>query len=170
MTYVAFLRGINVGGNRVLPMAELKLICNGIGFKNVRTYIQSGNVIFESDLPEEALTKNLEQALYSREQKQINVIIRTVMELESIISSNPFPDAKLSRVGVMFFTDPVPADLLKGFKIQGSEEIVISRREIYIYYPLGMGRSKLKLPLMQPGTVRNINTITKIAELVNQQH
>jgi uncharacterized protein (DUF1697 family) len=165
-TYIAFLRGINVGGNNMLPMSELKSIFNDIGFKNVRTYIQSGNVIFESELSEGMLVKGLERALQASKQKHIPVVIRTAKELESVISCNPFPNAKPSQVGIMFFSDPVPNDVLKDVTISGPEEVEISGREIYIHYPNGMGRSKLKLPKMsQKGTVRNINTIIKLAEM-----
>jgi uncharacterized protein (DUF1697 family) len=165
-TYIAFLRGINVGGATKLPMAELKSICKDIGFQNVRTYLNSGNVIFESELSEELLIKNLEHALYSEKQKHISVIIRTAKDLESVKSGNPFPNAKPAQVGVMFFADKVPKDAIKAITIPGPEEIKISGREIYIHYPNGMGRSKLKLPKMsRNGTVRNINTVTRLAEL-----
>lgn len=99
-TYIAFLRGINVGGNTILPMSELKSLCTGIGLINVRTYIQSGNVIFESELSEKVLTHNLEQVLQTSKQKHIPVVIRTVKELESVISGNPFSNAKPDKVGV----------------------------------------------------------------------
>ncbi len=168
-TYIAFLRGINVGGNTCLPMAELRAACNEIGFKNVRTYIQSGNVIFESDLPEEMLITMLEKALYDKVEKHIPVMIRMVEELELVNSGNPFPDAKPALVGVMFFKAPVPSDLLINVTISGPEEVKISKREIYIHFPDGMGRSKLKLPLAQQGTVRNINTITKLIELSREK-
>lgn len=165
-TYIAFLRGINVGGNTSFPMTELRTICNDIGFTNVRTYIQSGNVIFESEHAEKVLIEKLEQALSERTQKKIPVMIRTAEDLRSVLSSNPFPDAKPDQVGVMFFVNPVPTDLVEGLTISGPEEIVLSEREIYIHFPNGMGRSKLKLPFAQQGTVRNINTISKIAGLV----
>ena len=165
-THIAFLRGINVGGNNMLSMSELKSICNDIGFKNVRTYIQSGNVIFESELSEEMLVKGLERALQASKQKHIPVVIRTAKELESVISCNPFPNAKPEQVGIMFFSDPIPNDGLKDLTLSGPEEVEISGREIYIHYPNGMRQSKLELPKMiQKGTVRNINTITKLAEM-----
>jgi uncharacterized protein (DUF1697 family) len=165
-TYIAFLRGINVGGNTALPMARLKSIFTDVGFKNVRTYIRSGNIIFRSEVSEEMIVEILEQVLYKSEQKQIPVIIRTIKKLETIITYNPFPKENPSQVGVMFFANSVPQDLLKNVTIEGPEELKISGREIYIHYPNGMGRSKLKLPKMtQRGTVRNINTITKLVEL-----
>ena len=165
-TYVAFLRGINVGGNTVLPMARLKLMCDDMGLRNVHTYIQSGNVIFESELSEEKLVKRFESSLQAREKKHIPVIIRTGLELGSVIARNPFPDAKPAQVGVMFFAKPVPRGLMGGVAVAGPEEVKISGREIYIHFPNGMGHSKLKLPPMeQQGTVRNINTISKLAAL-----
>jgi uncharacterized protein (DUF1697 family) len=165
-TYIAFLRGINVGGNAIIPMAELKTICTDIGFENVRTFIQSGNVIFGSKLGEDVLIKQLEGALYKTLQKEITVVIRTAKELSSMVTRNPFPDAKPSLVGVVLLTTPIPKDAFKSVIAPGGEEIEISEREIYIYYPTGMGSSKLKLPkTAQNGTVRNINTITKIEAL-----
>lgn len=152
-----------MGGHGKLPMAELKSLCENIGFKNVRTYIQSGNVIFESDLAEKKLTEILGQALHTKMQKSVPVVIRTVEEMASVIASNPFPEAIPSQVGVMFFPDNVQKDLLDNLVITGREKVKISGREIYIHYPDGMGRSKLKLPAQSKGTVRNINTVSKLA-------
>lgn len=165
-TLIALLRGINVGGNSLLPMTELREICSGLGFLNVCTYIESGNIIFESDLREEKVLKLLENALQAKKEKHIAVIIRSPYELESVISNNPFPNAKPNQVGVLFFTRPVPKDYLKDITIKGPEEVVVWNREIYIHYPNGIGQSKLKLPKMaELGTVRNINTVTRLAEM-----
>lgn len=165
MKYIALLRWINVGGNSILPMAELKSICESIGFKNVFTFIQSGNVIFESDFSEDKLIKNLEEALFSRNQKQITIIIRTASELEKVLSGNPFIEANPAQVGVMFFVHPLPKDFLKDFVIKWPEQIKVSGRELYIHYPNGMWQSKLKIPLSKIWTVRNINTISKLVKL-----
>ncbi len=168
---IAFLRGINVGGDTALSMARLKSICEEIGFKAVSTYIRSGNVIFCSELSGEMLVKKLELALYESEKRHITVILRTKKELQTIITCNPFPKANPSQIGVMFFANSVPQDLLKDVIISGPEEVKISGREIYIHYPNGIGRSKFKLPTMnQRGTVRNINTITKLIELVESRN
>ena len=164
--YIALLRGINVGGNTILPMSDLKFICTDIGLKNVRTYIQSGNLIFESELSEIKLKKKLEEALLVKRQKQIPVIIRTIQEMETAIAGNPFPGAEPSQTGVMFFAEPVPREISSSITTTGHEKTVISGREIYIHYPAGMGRSKLKFPkIFQEGTVRNINTINKLIRL-----
>jgi uncharacterized protein (DUF1697 family) len=165
-TYIAFLRGINVGGNTMIPMPGLKSMYEKLGFANVRTFIQSGNVLFESKLAEKMLVKKMERALQQKMHKDIPVVIRTSKQLESIVANNPFSKAKPEQVGVMFFPEPVQKELFKGISIPGPEKVEISGREIYIHYPNGMGRSKLKLPaLPQKATVRNINTITRLVAL-----
>ena len=164
--YTALLRGINVGGNNIIPMKELKAMCERIGFKNVRTYIQSGNVVFESNLSVEKAAGKLEKELLTKVGKNIHVVTRTSEEMVSVVSKNPFPKENPSKVAVWFFSDPVPGDYLKGFVNEGPEKIILSKREMYIYYPDGMGKSKLKLPKMkEQGTARNINTITRLAEM-----
>jgi len=165
-TYICFLRGINVGGNTMLPMNELKSLCEKLGFQRVRTYIQSGNVIFESLLDEAALAKHLEAALQKRMGKHIPVALRTIDELDEVLKKNPFQKAEPAKVGVMFFAKPVHKDFLDSVSTSTGEEVKIGNREIYIHYPNGMGRSKLKLPKeAKEGTVRNINTVRKLIEL-----
>jgi uncharacterized protein (DUF1697 family) len=164
--YAALLRGINVGGNSLLPMSALKTICEEIGFLNVRTYIQSGNVLFESEQPESILAHALHQALIEKKQMDTSVMIRTIRELAEIIAQNPFANADNAKVGVMFFAEVVPQNLTNDLRSRGREEVVISGPEIYIFYPDGMGKSKLMFPKMsQKGTVRNINTLTKLVGL-----
>jgi uncharacterized protein (DUF1697 family) len=168
-TYLAFLRGINVGGGNMLPMKELSEICEDVGFKRVRTYINSGNVIFESGFPSETLRKKLEEALLKKRGKKIEVSIRTDSELKAILAKNPFPKAQPSKIGVVFLSHPLPKDYLKDFTYAGPEEIKVSAREIYVHYPSGMGRSKLKLPrTSEQGTVRNMNTVAKLVALCGE--
>ncbi len=165
-TYIALLRGINVGGHGILPMADIKTLCSNLGLKHVRTYIQSGNVLFESNLSESEIILILEETLKNKLQKPIPVIVRTAAEMEAVLVGNPFPDANPSQVGVLFLSNLVAEDLLQNFNYPGLEEIVVSGRELYIHFPNGMGRSKLKLPKsVEQGTVRNINTVKKLVEL-----
>jgi uncharacterized protein (DUF1697 family) len=164
--YIAFLRGINVGGV-ILPMSELKILCENSGFKNVRTYIQSGNVLFESSEPPDVVSGALEKALEGKLKRKIPVILRTAAELLSVCSANPFDDANPSRVGVLFLKSGVSGDLMDGVEIAGREEVVVSGKELYIHYPDGMGRSKLKLPkVVSDGTMRNMNTVTKLVNIL----
>ena len=150
----------------MLPMNELRTLCEKLGFEGVRTYIQSGNVILESPLAEEVLTKQLETALEKKMGKRIPVALRTVDELNELLKKNPFQKAEPARVGVMFFAKPVKKDFLDGVSTSTGEEVKVGKREVYIYFPNGMGRSKLKLPKdAEDGTVRNINTVRKLIEL-----
>ena len=152
--YIALLRGINVGGHAILRMDELKTLCINMGLKQVRTYIQSGNVLFESNLSENEIVAALEAEIRKKLQKYIPVILRTLDEMEFLLTGNPFHDANPSQVGVIFLTNSIAEDCLKDFEYSGPEEIVTSNRQLYIHYPEGMGRSKLKLSkTIQQGTM-----------------
>ena len=150
----------------MLPMNELRTLCEKLGFQRVRTYIQSGNVLLDSQLSEDALAKELESALEKKMGKHIPVALRTIDELDEVIKKNPFQKAEPAKVGVMFFARPVEKDFLDNVSTTTGEEVRIGKREVYIYYPNGMGQSKLKLPKQaNEGTVRNINTVRKLVEL-----
>lgn len=165
-TYIALLRGVNVGGHAVLLMEELKTLVMNLGFNKVLTYIQSGNVLLESNLPENKIVEALEAELHKKLQKQISVILRKSVEMELVLAGNPFPNTNSSLIGVLFFKNPLIKDFFNDFEYSGPEEIVKSNKELYIHYPNGMGRSKLKLPkTVLQGTMRNLNTIRKLAEL-----
>lgn len=169
-TYVAFLRGINVGGKTMVSMKDLTAICTNIGFEKVRTYLNSGNVIFQSPLPEPELRKVLETALSGKTGKEIRVVIRSPRDLERMVRRNPFPDADASQVGVLLVMEPIQEKVLAEFVIPGREKVVPGNREIYIHYPYGMGRSKLKWPhSLRDGTIRNINTLAKLAGMAGER-
>ena len=165
-TFVGLLRAINVGGTGMLPMKELSALCEGLGFEKVRTYIQSGNVILETTLSEKNVKTALEQALTEKMGKKIDVLVRSASELRAILQANPFPDAPPAKVAVVFLSGPVPKTLLEDLPAPGGEEVRGGNREIYIFYPNGMGRSKLKLPAIGGATTaRNINTVAKLVAM-----
>jgi uncharacterized protein (DUF1697 family) len=165
-SHIAFLRGINVGGNTMISMKDLAAICADIGFENLRTYLNSGNVIFQSALPEAVLQKELEKALSDKTRKAIGVVLRGAGDLERVVKGNPFPDAVPSQVGVLLVTEPVVKNILEEFVIPDREKVVPGNREVYVHYPDGIGRSTLKWPpSLRVGTMRNINTLTKLAGL-----
>jgi len=169
-TYVAFLRRINVGGNTIVSMKELSEICTHIGFEKVRTYLNSGNVIFQSPLPEAELQRVLETALSGKTGKDIMVVVRSHGDLERVVKDNPFPEAVPSQIGVLLVTESIAKNILAEFVIPGREEVVPGKREVYVHYPDGMGRSKLKWPLsLRNGTMRNINTLSKLAGLAGER-
>jgi uncharacterized protein (DUF1697 family) len=164
--YVALLRAINVGGTGKLPMAKLKSLCTDLGFENVRTYIQSGNVVLVSRKGEAAVTKALAGALTKALGKTADVAVRSAREMAAVLAHNAFPKAPPAKVGVAFLGKKVTKAMLKAIDIPGKEEIAAGRREVYIHFPDGMGRSKLKLPkAFGPATIRNINTVAKLAQM-----
>jgi uncharacterized protein (DUF1697 family) len=163
--YVAFLRAINVGGTGKLAMTELRALCESLGFEDPRTYIQSGNVVFQSALPEAKVKAALEKALAKKMGKPVGVQVRTAKELEATLAHNPFTAAETNRV-IVFFVDEVPSKAaLRDVKIPGREELAVRSREIFVHYPDGQGRSKLKVPCGDHGTGRNLNTIAKLVEM-----
>jgi uncharacterized protein (DUF1697 family) len=163
---VALLRAVNVGGTGMLPMQELRTLCTGLGLTNVRTYIQSGNVVFESRLSEAVLRTKLEAALSDSTGHRVSVMVRTASELRATLDANPFPDARPAQVGVVFLAASVPEALFAGLARPGGEELRAVKREVFIHYPNGMGRSKLKLPpAVTDGTTRNLNTVAKLVAM-----
>ncbi len=163
--YVALLRAVNVGGTGKLSMADLKALCRKAGFLNVETYIASGNVVFESADPAAQVKAKLENQLLGLTGKPVSVVVRTAAEMKAILKNNPFPQ-KQPNFTAVFFLDKKPADVLKGITGQVDEKVTPGKREIYVYYPTGMGRSKLKIQAAKDGTARNINTVAKLVEMV----
>lgn len=165
MKYIALLRGINVGGSGLLPMKDLAAMCEALGFASVRTYIQSGNVVFESRLAEARVKKLLEDALATRMGKKIQVAVRNNAELRRILDANPFADEEPAKVGISFLDAAPSPELLQKVVAPAGEQVHLGTREVYVYYPIGMGNSKLKMPLDGPATVRNVNTVKKLVAM-----
>lgn len=167
--FVVFLRGINVGRNTMISMKDLVEICTDLGFERVRSYLNSGNIILESFIPEENLREILKANLSRKIEKNVMITIRNVLELQQIIENNPFSIQKGSHVGVMLMNDSIEDMEIDEFEIRGKEELILGKREVYVYYPDGMGRSPLKFPnRFNTGTMRNINTLTKLLSITNE--
>lgn len=168
-TYVALLRGVNVGGSRKLPMASLRSLVESLGHTEVTTYIQSGNVVFTSD--GDVAPRSLEAAIERKLGLDVSVMLRTRADLERIVKANPFSGVDLAKVHVGFMTaKPKPAAIadLDGERF-APDAFAIKGREIYLHLPNGMGRSKLPSYLDRrvatPTTVRTWNTVLKLLEL-----
>jgi uncharacterized protein (DUF1697 family) len=160
-TYVGFLRAVNVGGTGSLPMSDLRAVADACGFSAVR-----GNVLFGSDLSEADVCRRLEGSLADHVGATVDVIIRNAGQLADVVARNPFPDAPGSKVAVVLGRDPIEPSLPAQIVAPGGEEVAAGVREVYIHYPDGMGRSKLKLPRhWAPVTARNMNSMTRLAEL-----
>jgi uncharacterized protein (DUF1697 family) len=174
MTHLALLRGINVGGKAILPMRELSAIFTAAGAANVRTYIQSGNVLFESPLPEpliEQVTKEIAR-IYGYPGR---IVLRSAAELATAYNSNPFAKASapIETLHVYFLTDkpdPVAAKALAPDRSPG-DSFVLRNREVYLHLPNGMARTKLTnvyfdSKLKTTSTARNWKTVGKLVEMV----
>lgn len=164
-SFIALLRAVNVGGTGKLPMTHLKTMCEDAGFDSVRTYIASGNVIFESNHDEAAVRTKLEGRLLEYAGKPVHVHVRTAAEMAQVLKRNPFPNAAGNR-NVAIFLDTKPAkNLLAGITGKVGEEVALGLREIYVHYGPNMARSKLKIPGTAQGTARNMNTVAKLAAI-----
>ena len=162
--YVALLRAVNVGGSGNLPMTELISMCESSGFLNARTYIASGNVVFESKLAEAAVKAKLERCMASYAGKPVEVMVRTGPEMSAVLARNPFKSRPANQTVAIFLDERPPKDSFKTITGQDAEEVALGAREIYVHYGEGMGRSKLKIPAAKKGTARNMNTVAKLAE------
>lgn len=163
--YIALLRAVNVGGTGKLPMADLRAICRDAGFTRVETYIASGNVIFESKGAASKVEAELEARLLAYVKKPIGVVLRTAAEMAAVLKANPFSKAEPKFTYAIFLDERPPRDALDHAVGQNDEEMRLVDREIFVHYPSGMGRSKLRIPAAKTGTARNMNTIAKLAEM-----
>jgi uncharacterized protein (DUF1697 family) len=166
--YVALLRAVNVGGTGKLAMSDLKALCDASGLRKVKTYIASGNVVFESALPESKVKAALEKRLEAHAGKPIGVLVRSAAEMAAVVAANPFPDRTPNRTVAIFLDAPPPKDAADKASGRADEEIALGRREIYVHYGDGMGRSKLKIPAAKNGTARNMNTVATLAEMAGK--
>ena len=163
--WVALLRAVNVGGTGKLPMNELKAMCEELGFADVRTYIASGNVVFSSRKSEAAIKSALEKRLADYAGKPVGVLVRNAEEMAQVAAQNPFPKLAPNRTMALFLDQAPPADTLAAVRGQKDEKIRLGKREIYIHYGDGMGRSKLVIPAAKNGTARNMNTVATLAKM-----
>lgn len=163
--YVALLRAVNLGGYGKIPMTQLKSMCEAAGFKSVRTYIASGNVVFKSSLTEAKVKATLEAALAAFGGKPVTVLVRTAAEIAAVVANNPFPEMPGNRTLAIFLDKAPPVDALQAVSGQVREQLALGQREIYVYYADGVGVSKLKIPAAKNGTARNMNTVAKLAEM-----
>ncbi|MFF4032914.1 DUF1697 domain-containing protein [Streptomyces sviceus] len=176
-TYAALLRGINVGGSRKVPMADLRTLMEGLGHDGVRSYLQSGQAVFTADHgDEESLAAELTDAIEKRFGFPVDVIVRDHAYLKATVDNCPFPAAELEgkQLHVTYFSAPVDADRFAEIDQAAylPEEFRLGDRALYLYAPNGLGRSKLAEHLSKPrlnkglvATSRNWNTVVKLVEM-----
>lgn len=176
-TFVALMRGINVGAARKLPMADLRALCVKLSLERPQTYIQSGNLLVDSKGDAAALRKLLEKELAARFGFTVDVIVRSAAEWEGYIEANPFAgDAKAMPKMVHLYLprDPLKAGAAKELaqRAQSGERIAVASGALWIDYGAnGVARSKLSPTLIDkacasPATGRNWNSVLKIGQMI----
>ncbi|MEU1041210.1 DUF1697 domain-containing protein [Streptomyces sp. NPDC005551] len=175
--YAALLRGINVGGSKKVPMAELRTLMQGLGYTDVATYLQSGNAVFACEHGDErSLAADLERAVEAHFGFAVAVLVRDHAYLKAVREACPFPAAELAgrQLHATYFSEPVTAGRFAAVDPAAflPEEFRLGDRVLYLYAPDGLGRSKLAETLSKPrllkgltATTRNWNTVVKLEEL-----
>lgn len=173
-THISLLRGINVGGNTTIAMAELKKVYESLSFKNVRTYLNSGNVLFESESTDASA---IEKAIEKKFGHNVTVLLREPRDLKRIIESNPFRHKKAdpATLHVAFLSLPVSKLAITSLAVPAGEavEFFPGKEELFLYYPNGAGRSRFTNALLEKklnarATSRNWNTVNALYRLASE--
>lgn len=173
---VSLLRSVNLGAHNRVSMADLRELFESLKLRNPQTYIQSGNIVFQTAEKDQVrLASRIETGIQRRFGFQSKVILRTLAEMKNVVAKNPFagrPEIEPNRLLVTFLArDPTSGAKEKVLKIKTDpEELKIEGREVYIYYPNGLARPKIPWTAIEkaldtPGTGRNWNTVMKLVEI-----
>jgi uncharacterized protein (DUF1697 family) len=175
-TYISMVRGINVGSKRI-KMADLRDIYTFLGFKPVKTYIQSGNVIFKSNIDDpDELGQRIAQKIFETYNYHVEIVIRTMEELKTVVQSCPFGNKEVEYLHVTFLSAIPGEDRVRSIDmeningIKSTEEFKLLSKEIYLYLPEGYGRTKLNNNFFEKklglnATTRNWKTVNKLLEI-----
>jgi uncharacterized protein (DUF1697 family) len=176
---IALLRAVNLAGRNTIKMEVLRELCTTLKLQNPKTYVQSGNVVFGArDQDPVKLSRRIADSIEKSCGFRTQVILRTTEELRSVIARNPFArqkDVEPAKLIVIFLSDTPDKkarERLKSIKAD-REELHLDGRELYIYFPDGMGRSKVSVAAIEkavqfPGTGRNWNSVTKLLAMAEQ--
>lgn len=175
-TYIALLRGINVGGKNKLLMKDLISILSGMGYEDIRTYIQSGNVVFRNKEEQQAgkMAEDISSLIMENHGFKPEVLVLELSELREAIKSNPFSVDDGKALHFFFLgSEPENPDMERLFSLRSdSEEFRLCKKVFYLYAPDGIGRSKLAAKVEQslrvPVTARNLNTVSKLFSMAGQ--
>jgi uncharacterized protein (DUF1697 family) len=173
-TWIALLRGVNVGGRNVLPMGQLAAILEELGCSPVKTYIQSGNAVFRSvERDAFKLAESIAVAIHRQRGFQPQVMLQSLQDLEKVLAANPFPqaDGQPNTLHIFFLAgeaDPAKVAALEAIRAE-SERLELTTDVLYLHAPGGVGRSKLAASaerlLGVPATARNLRSLRAIAEI-----
>lgn len=172
-TYIILLRGVMPTGKNKVPMAHLREVLTDAGFGNVRTYIQSGNALVDTDLPAKEVEARVHDLIKKHIGADLAVVARTATQLKKVLDENPFRSGHdLSRVFFVLFAESPPAQKVKELLANdySPEKLVITKKAAYMYIPGTYGRDTLSGGFLEkklgvPATVRNFNTTSKLIEM-----
>lgn len=172
-TYIVLLRGVNVSGKNIVKMAVLKAVLIDNDFKNVTTYIQSGNIVLSSDLEKDAVATKIQRLIHDDFQLRIAVFCLDLQEMETALKNNPFTEnIEPNKLFFTFLKEEPAVDLLADLqKIDfATDQFKVIDKVLYFYLPNGMSNSKLnnnffEKKLKVTATGRNLNTINKLIDL-----
>jgi uncharacterized protein (DUF1697 family) len=172
---VALLRGINLGPTNRVKMAELRALCEKLGYGDVQTLLQSGNVVLSTRKKPATVARELHAALVEELGVESLVIVRTRDELAEVVEKKPFPDAEGKQLQVTFLDEPLSRQVAGQVEeaAAGSERVVVDGREVYAWHPDGIQRSALAAMLAGKklgvtATARNWNTVEKLLALAEE--
>jgi uncharacterized protein (DUF1697 family) len=176
MRQIVLLRGVNLGARNRIAMPELRRALEGAGFGDVRTYLQSGNVVLSSDLAADELARRCEREIADAFDLDIDVVVRTRSELARVVRRNPLADVAVDpkRYQVSFLSAPLDRERVRELAALAApeERFVAAGRELYAWHPAGVARSRLWARLAGrnlgvTATARNWTTVTKLLELAD---
>lgn len=175
---IALIRGINVGGKHMLPMELLRSLCEGLGLRDVRTLIQSGNVVFRCRGKSAGLGARIEAAIEKRCGFRPSVVVREHDDVRRVLKASPFDDhdsLDLSHLLVMFLAGEPQRGAKQALGVINAspERFVLDGRAVFLYYPNGIARPKVPMSAVEKaigvsGTCRNWNTITKLVQMADE--
>ncbi len=174
-TYVAFLRGVNLGPHRTVTMPRLAEIGRELGYEDVWTYVNSGNLVLTTDRSAAEIEQQVAQALEREYGTTVDVMVRSAEELSATLDANPFPDAPPSQVTVAFLKEPAPDDAAERIAAVATpaEPFVVGEREVWVHYGDGQARSKLGAGLSRilgvSATTRTVGTVAKIVAKIESK-
>ncbi len=170
---VALLRGINLGPHRGVPMASLRDIAQGLGWTDVTTYLQSGNLLFTDPAPDAKAAERLSAAVREVLGIDVDVVVRSGPELDRLLAEHPFADGDPARVVIACCDRPVGELAARRLAelATGDEQVRVDGRDVFAAFPAGQAGSKLAAQLVTAirpatGTARNLRTMTKLAQLL----
>jgi uncharacterized protein (DUF1697 family) len=170
-TYVAFLRGVNLGPNNKIPMPALRTMAEDLGYTDVATFINSGNLIVSSPKKAATVEQEISKAIKDTFGRSIDVTVRTPAQLKKVLAENPYPDGNPSQVTVAFLTKAPAKDAKDRVAAvaKNHEQFAFAGQEVYVNYSQGIGKSKLAEKFSDiigvSSTVRNIRTVERVLTL-----